>query len=224
MKKTTYCFHGTTLENAKKLARNGWDWMTTDRPDTNWNCSSPNQIYAWCGIWVARADCRVNNLDEYTEDDEETGNQTAIIWAFESAQIAAAIQNFQGNILIVLGYKEEYEYEDPNEEFEEINITGPWSYDCSCENMEGAMQLYAKDLNGRVPEKIIICKGYNPMLKGVLLPIRSDYFPVERLSDLEMKIACSMYNNEEFFEMVQELISPWNWEEITVEKLLQIKK
>ena len=224
MKKITYCFHGTTLENAQKLARNCWDWASQDRPDTNWFCSSPNQVYAWCGIWVARTDCRINNLNEYTEDDEETGNRTAIIWAFESAQIAAAIQDFRGDTLVILGYKEEYEYEDPDREFEEVDLTGPWSRDYSCENMDGAVQAHVDDLVGRIPDKIIICKGYNPMLKGVLLPLRSEYFPIGRLSDLEIKIACSMHNNEECFEMAQELIEPWNWEEVSVEELLRVER
>ena len=225
MKKITYCFHGTTLENAKKLARNGWNWTTTDRPDANWGCSFPDQVYAWCGIWATSVDyCRINSWDEYTEDDEEMGNQAAILWAFGNAQVAAAIQDFRGDTLVALGYKEDYEYEDPDEDFEEINLTGPWSCDYSCENMEGAMQSSAEDLNGRIPDKIIICKGYNPMVRGAVLPVKSEYFPEDRISKLEMKIACSLHNNEKCFELAQELISPWNWEEVNIEELLKIEK
>ena len=86
------------------------------------------------------------------------------------------------------------------------------------------MQSSAEDLNGRIPDKIIICKGYNPMVRGVLLPVRSKYFPEDRISKLEMKIACSMHNNEKCFELAQELISPWNCEEVNIEELLKIEK
>ena len=224
MKKTTYCFHGTTLENAQKLARNGWNWASQDRPDTNWFCSFPNQVYAWCGIWLVRVNGDIDDWDKYTEDNGDTGNQIAIRFAFENAQIAAAIQDFRGDTLVVLGYKEEYEYEDPNREFEEVDLTGPWSCDYSCENTDGAVQAHVDDLVGRIPDKIIICKGYNPMVRGGLLPVRNDCFPEERFTELEMKIACSLHNNEETFYLSQELIEPWNWEETSIEKLLQIKK
>lgn len=224
MKKITYCFHGTTLKNAQKLARNCWDWASQDRPDTNWSCSFSNQIYAWCGIWYARLDGNINSWDEYTEDNGDTGNLMAIRMAFENAQISAAVQDFRGDTLVVLGYKEEYEYEDPEEEFEEADLTGPWSTDCSCENMDGAVQSHVNDLIGRVPDKIIVCKGYNPMIRGVLLPTRSEYFPRERLTELEMKIACSLHNNEKAFELAQELIEPCEWEEVSIEELLRIKQ
>lgn len=224
MKKTTYCFHGTTLENAKKLARNCWDWASQDRPDTNWNCSFPNQICAWCGIWYARLDGNIDNWDKYTECNGDTGNLVAIRMAFENAQISAAIQDFRGDTLVVLGYKEEYEYNEPEEDFEEYNLTGPWSRDCSCENMDGAVQAHVDDLVGRKPDLIIVCKGYNPMVRGVLLPIRSEYFPEDKVTELEKKIACSLHNNEEAFFLTQELIEPSEWENISIEELLQIKK
>ena len=206
------------------LARNGWNWADPYRPDTNWLCSLPNQVYAWCGIWLARIDGNIDNWDEYTEDNGDTGNQIAIRFAFENAQISAAVQDFRGDTLVILGYKEEYEYEDPEEDFDEVYLTGPWSCDDSCQNMDGAVQAHIKDLDGRKPDVIIVCKGYNPMIRGALLPVRSDYFPEERLSELEIKIACSLHNNEEVFCITQELIEPCEWENVSIEELLKLTR
>lgn len=225
MKKTTYCFHGTTLENAQKLAKNGWDWATPNRPDVNWLCSFPLQVCAWCGIWTAKNNGDINGWDEFTGSNEEAeGNWEAIRFAFENAQVAAAIQDFRGDTLVVLGYKEKYEYENPEDDFEVSNLSGPWYLDYSCQSMDGAVQSHVGELVGRKPDIIIICKGYNPIARGVLLPIKNEYFPEDRFSETEKAFAWAMHNNERLFEEVRSLISSKNWEEKTIEELLQIEE
>lgn len=203
MKKTTYMYHGTSMESAVKLARNGWDWKK-DAPDSNWICSERNQVYAWCGLSFALQEDRIESVEEY-----EPGlghDADAIRYAFESAQIAAAVQNSKENNLVVFGWKVEYDDHDSDEDIAEC-LEGYWTEDLSCENMSGAFCIYESILKDAKPDVVYFCRGYDPMVRPFLIPIKNEYFNISILDDFERQVVKTCQEGDRDFSIGEEILS-----------------
>jgi len=149
-------FHGTTLEN----------WLNIKKEEgfasnqTNWNCSGYHETYFY-------------DMDKECNDEEQ-----CIQAALESANLAASIQNYNGNTLVVL------ELEVPENLVED---------DYSCENMDTiASVVNNDDLDLTMIKKIHICKtGYLPSLRlyyvSELLK-NNQYIETSTFNELELSI------------------------------------
>lgn len=197
-------YHGTTIENAKKLVQSNWDW--TSKHMQNWNVSMPGKVYAWCGPVVSYINCEEPIFSELQQD-----NWRAIEYALESAQVAGAIQNTRHEDLVVLGYFEEIEIDKTPDEYSEItNLIEDnlqWFSDDSCENMQGAFETSISNLQNKVPNVIYIGKKtYSPMLRGVLIPLDNDLCLLPELTPMEEKIINIMRKDEDLSYFLMQLI------------------
>lgn len=78
-------FHGATLNNWEGIKQNGFDGT-----EYNWYCSDLYETYFY-------------DIDKTGEEDNlDWAKNECIRNAFESAQLAAAIQNYMGSTLVVL--------------------------------------------------------------------------------------------------------------------------
>lgn len=204
-------YHGTTVENVKKLVQTNWDW--TLKNQQTWLASMPNQVYAWCGpitsaIYGGELICsnkRVDNID-------------AIRQAFDNAQISAAIQDSRYKDLVVLGYIEEIEVKalpESSEDLNElINAELNWLPDYSSENMEGAFEISANELKGRMPDIFYIgVETYSPLLRGVLIPIENSLCNVPELTEMEREVVSIMRKNEHLGDFPTCLLDQSEWVE-----------
>lgn len=137
-------YHGTTLNDAKSIQATGF----SDDVTRLWAVSEPNCAYFWCP----------NRLLELGEVETiEEAHERAKQMAFESAQIAAAVNGSSENKIAVIEYQP-VDNEEPNP-------------DTSCKNMEHSGAVYIYGPVGKV-EKIWVT-GYSPwfaplILKGLL--------------------------------------------------------
>lgn len=204
-------YHGTTVENVKKLVQSNWDW--TLKNQQTWLASMPNQVYAWCGpitsaIYGGELICsnkRADNID-------------AIRQAFDNAQISAAIQDSRYKDLVVLGYIEEIEVKalpESSEDLNElINTKLIWLPDYSSENMEGAFEISADELKGRIPDIFYIGREtYSPLLRGALIPIENSLCNVPELTEMEQEVVSIMRKNEHLGDFPTCLLDQSEWVE-----------
>jgi hypothetical protein len=104
----TKAFHGTTRDNAERILKGQC------KVEPTWSVSDDDNLYLWCPIAFIEG--------EYPEaEDIEEAEEMAIIHAFESAQITAAMSDEPQKELVVLCF-----------EFDSEKI----ERDESCENME----------------------------------------------------------------------------------------
>lgn len=195
MKNFVTFYHGTTIENVKKLVQSNWDW--TSKPAQNWSVSMPDMVYTWCGPAVS-----LLNWDEVAFSKLQQDNWRAIQYALGNAQIAAAIQNSRYDDLAVLGYFEEITMNGLPEEYDElqnlIEDGSQWMSDSSAENMQGAFETSVYNLQNRTPDVIYIGeKTYSPMLRGVLIPLDNSVCLTPELTQIEEKIINILRSNEE---------------------------
>ena len=197
-------YHGTTIENVKKLVQSNWDW--TSKHMQNWAVSMPNTVYAWCGPAVNFLNHEENTFSKLRED-----SWKAIQYALESAQVAAAIQDSQYKDLVVLGYFEEIEVKSLPENYIElrelIETESFWMPDYSAENMDGAFEISTRNLYKRIPNVVYIGKEtYLPILRGALIPLDNIYYSPLKLTQTEEKIINIMRKDDELSYLSLQLI------------------
>lgn len=208
-------YHGTTIENAKKLVQSQLDW--TSEHMQNWAASMPDMVYTWCGPVVSFLSWEKPTFSKLQQD-----NWTAIRYALENAQIAAAIQDSRYKDLVVLGYFEEIEVESLPENYEElqelISTELLWEPDYSSDNMDGAFEISTCDLCKRVPDVVYIGKDtYFPMLRGALIPINNHYCLIPEITQTEEKIINIMRASENLSLFSLQLIE--NSEQIEIQDI-----
>ena len=120
MSETTRMYHGTSMENAKKILKYGF----SDEKDTIWNVSDPEMVYL----------AEEQNPEE-CDDDFDSYITDSKLTAIEAGQIAAAWFNSKSSDTVV------FEFEVPEE------VIGLFEDDDSCENAYGCCQVNALELN-----------------------------------------------------------------------------
>ena len=112
-------YHGTTLENARKLLNGG------EKESSVWFCSFDDYLYVWSRDEIKK---------EFDEDADPSETESLCLqMAFESAQITAAASENPQSILVVLEF-----------DFPEADVYD----DLSCENMEMARRVDTTQLDG----------------------------------------------------------------------------
>ena len=120
MSETTRMYHGTSMENAKKILKYGF----SDEKDTIWNVSDPEMVYL----------AEEQNPEE-CDDDFDSYITDSKLTAIEAGQIAAAWFNSKSSDTVV------FEFEVPEE------VIGLFEDDDSCENAYGCCLVNALELN-----------------------------------------------------------------------------
>lgn len=144
MSETVRMYHGTSMENAKKILKYGF----SDEKDTIWNVSDPEMVYL----------AEEQNPEE-CDDDFDSYITDSKLTAIEAGQIAAAWFNSKSSDTVV------FEFEVPEE------VIGLFEDDDSCENAYGCCQVNALELNdliskGQIKVKMHILHGsYIPYLR-----------------------------------------------------------
>lgn len=218
MKKITRVYHGTTMDSAIALVKSNFDWTEWEKP-RNWNCSWPNQTYGYAGIWEAILNNLIDSCSEY-EGPSKGADYDAILYAFENAQVAAAMQNATHPVLVVFGWDVEYE-SDEEDLFDPEGLSDGWTSDVSCPYMNGAVQINDEKLSGRKPDVIYLCRGYHPMLRVILLPMNAAIY-ANPLEPWEEKIARAVKDADDgsLFEVGHKLICDTDkWEEASIEDI-----
>lgn len=155
-------YHGTTLENWERIQSEGWNGPSRK---TAWYCSC-NEIYCYD---LSKSDC---DFDP---------SAFCIRQAFESAQTAAAIQNYLGQSLVVI----EFEIDDDLVED-----------DLSCENMADiASVIQPEDIQPHHVTNVYRCDNYRPSLRLVYvagLLTYSEYLDKSNFDDVELNAASKL--------------------------------
>lgn len=148
-------YHGTTRDNANKILAG------KQKDSYTWTCSDDDMLYVWNSkVMLDRGEC--DNLEECEE--------LCIRYAFESAQITAAMQEKPQEELVVLCFNIEEDFLDE---------------DISCENMD-----YSSTINLKEPEyinhymKTLSC-DHNSRLDAFIISrvVDMPFFPSYKLDD-----------------------------------------
>jgi len=184
-------FHGTTIEAYNKIKVEGFN-----PSKTNWNCSYNSELYFY-------------DLDKTDEDSDEIEwcRNECIQRAFESAQLAAAIQGVSASELIVIEIKIEEKYTEDDE---------------SCENMADiATVVNIQDLNEfGIVANIFLSKDYVPSLRlfyCASLIVNNQYIETNNFSSQEIKACTKMVENGIYLEDIY----PQDWENLNIELSLK---
>jgi len=169
-------FHGTTLANWESIQSRTHGWGVEGI--ANWNCSIPGEVYF--------------------HDPSKDADSCPINSAFESAQIAAAVQNFSGSTLVVIEL-----------EIEECLI----GEDLSCENMNDiSSTVDGCDIEPHHVVAVYACECYLPSLRLLYvagLLSTNDYIAQYEFSELELTVADSL--KEIFLDELME----FDWSELS---------
>lgn len=141
MSETTRLYHGTSMENARKILKYGF----SDEKDTIWNVSDPEMVYL----------AEEQNPEECVDDFESYITESKVT-AIEAGQIAAAWFNSKSSDTVV------FEFEVPEE------VIGLFEDDDSCENTYGCCQINALELNDLISKSQIKVKMHT--LHGSYIP------------------------------------------------------
>lgn len=128
-------YHGTTVNGAKDIIENGYDYFKGQHP---WSCSNPKHMYFYDIDKILECELGLD-LEEATEDDYKDAENIAKQYAKESADIVNALKtNPDSNVCVMeLIFDKEIE-------LEMLNWLGE---DYSCENMELASTLPVDFIN-----------------------------------------------------------------------------
>jgi hypothetical protein len=185
-------FHGTTHANYLKILEEGFS-----PENENWNCSSYEETYFWDLEKI-----REGEHDE--EDEEEWVLGSALRYAFDSAQICAAIQGVGEQTLVVL--QVEVDEDDVHE-------------DLSCPNMSYASTVMNDVLEkrGTIVKAFICEKGYNPSLRVFYIAslfANNDWIIQHHVDEAEQE-AIDMIN-ENSIHLEADSMHEFDWEEIQI--------
>lgn len=166
-------FHGTTKANYEQILEKGFSPR-----NMVWNCSSDTDVYFYD-----------TDKTNYDGEEEEYIRQDCIRRAFESAQITAAVQGFNGSELIVIEIQIDEEHVED---------------DYSCENMHHTASVVDVDdleEHGEVKAVYEAEEGYNPSLRFFYIAhlVRdNNYINTYEFTHLEDK-ACEVIANSEVY-------------------------
>lgn len=155
-----YVYHGTTVENARKINENGWLRKENDSSIPTWNCSDPLSIYF-----------------AYSNEDEREAARLAL----ECGQIAAAIQRSNESSIIL------FRMEVPEEMLESFDDYLDFSCEnmssCALEIPEEIVERYKKNI-----EMIEIDHAFVPSLSLAYLSnlTKNEYLNLDSLTSVEM--------------------------------------
>ena len=128
-------YHGTTVNGAKDIIENGYDYFKGQHP---WSCSNPKHMYFYNPVKIVECDLGLD-LEEATEDDYKDAENRAQQYAKEAADIVNALKENPDSQVCVMEL-----IFDKEIELEMLNWLGE---DYSCENMELASTLPVDFIN-----------------------------------------------------------------------------
>lgn len=128
-------YHGTTVNGAKDIIENGYDYFKGQQP---WSCSNPKHMYFFNPVKIVECDLGLD-LEEATEDDYKDAENRAQQYAKEAADIVNALKENPDSQVCVMEL-----IFDKEIELEMLNWLGE---DYSCENMELASTLPVDFIN-----------------------------------------------------------------------------
>ncbi len=180
-------YHGTSADNLPSILKNGLSCSEIKL----WSCSN-DETYLWSVDKVMEA--------EDLEDEDEAQNY-AFRFANESAQCACVYSNDCRLVVLKIELEEKEVYPDR-----------------SCENMEGR-GCVCIDRN-ILPSEIVEIKVSNDLslLKGyfISLMLTNDYFNLDDLTPLQLKIAKALQGAELYPEDVEDVTE---WHEVSINEL-----
>lgn len=136
-------FHGTTLDGAEDIIKNGYDYFKGEKA---WNCSNPKHVYFYNPIKMLESEMGLD-LEDCTEEDFSDAENRCINYAKEAGDIQNALKENPNDQVCVL----EFIFNDEIE-LEALNWLGD---DYSCENMDLASTLPVDFLNECILNKKI---------------------------------------------------------------------